>query len=348
MTRPKKVPAAKARRFSTKDAAPKEAVPEDRPLEPEVLLGSSGGGATKAGWHAIEAFLRCPKEYQLKHVRGLYQPRESTPDHFAVGGLFHAGRARWFASKFDTSHATWELVRTAIQHEAQINKLPVSIGAEQKALILMEAYVEFWSVRPKPRPVACEYLLGPSPLLKGEHSEAFKRTARLDDVSYYPEAGGRLCIGEAKTTSTSVADTASEYDLHGQPLMQLALWVTSENGEAQHGPVAGFVLDVAVKGYGEKKPSFGRIVVPIPAFALQWYVHSMLHYVRQSKQVEWDTEVPRNTSQCTRLKGRGRVPCDFRELCKHGRSAALNYVMEGGKQLTAHVPEEGRRRMPWE
>jgi hypothetical protein len=178
--------------------------------------------------------------------------------------------------------------------------------------------------------------------------ETTYRTARLDDVGFYPEAGG-LAIGEAKTTSTPVGDTVREYTLHGQPLLQMALWKVAERGEKLHGPIKGVVLDVIKKPYGKsEKPDFTRALIPIRQHALDWYVDNMLMYLRVMAKVTWDSEVPRNVTACTRGAGKGRVTCAFQELCMHGKNAAGEYVLASGQALRHHVPTEGKTKFPWE
>jgi hypothetical protein len=319
----------------------KRAKPE---AQTDVLLG--GGGPTEAGWHAIEMFLRCPKAYQYGPIRGIRKPLTQTPDHFAVGTLFHAMRARWFALKFASDKKAWRAILDTVKEAKSENDLPVSTDAEQRALQLMQLYMAHWLKLPRPEPVAAEYKVGPAPLQPGDPFFLF-RTARLDDVSRYPEAGGALAIGESKTTSTSINDTVRQYELHGQPLLQLALWRMCPNGEAKFGPVAGFVLDVSKKPYGNDKAAFGRVFVPVRPETIDWFIQSMRGYLRAAAAVDWDTEVPRNPQGCTFQAGRMRVDCDFKSLCRFGKSATIEYVQRGGQSLKAHKPLPGKEKMPW-
>ncbi len=326
--------------------------PPDKGIDPNdpnpVLFDGSGGGRSAAGWHSFESVLRCPKEYQLAEVRKIKEPTASTPDHFAVGSLFHAGRARWFRLRFASGPDAETSIEDAVREEAALSKLPISAKAVESALEILRQYCEYWNLRPKPDPVAAEYLLGPSPLQDGDDPGMLFRTARLDDASKYPEAGGLLCLGESKTTSTSIADTVNQYTLHGQPMMQLALWKMAPQGEAMHGKVAGIMLDIIKKPYPKDPAKFGRVFVPVTDHAMKWYVDSMRFYLKQAAAIEWDTDVPRNVFMCTRMAGRARVACEFRDLCSHGRSAALKYVMGAGQSLLDHVPSPGREKMPWE
>jgi hypothetical protein len=289
-----------------------------------ALLGK--GGASEAGWHSIQDFLHCPKEYQFRHIRKLRIPTQRTPDHFAVGQLFHAARARWFTLGFKQDDKTWQQILRAMREDALANKLPVSLGAEQQATKLIQAFMKFYGTQPKPKVIAAEYKLGPTPLRQGDPFMLW-RTARLDDVSIYPEAGNRLCIGESKTTSTSVNDTVKQYTLHGQTMMQALLWKNDPNGEKKYGPIAGIMLDVTVKGGSGAEPSFGRSFVQITDHQLRWFAESLAGYIRAASGVDRNSTVPRNPASCTRLAGRARISCEFTELCRFGSSATAQFVV---------------------
>lgn len=328
--------------------ASKSAVPNGAPgfstKQPKVILGK--GGVTSAGWHSVADAFRCLKAYQLAKVRGVRVPSAQTPDHFAVGQLFHAGRARWFAHRFKRDDKTWASVQGAVEGAAVEAELPVSQQAVQNALSYLTQYMDHYSVRPLPNPVAAEYLLGPSPLVNGD-PVSLHRTARLDDASYYMEAGGKLCVGESKTTSTSIDDTVKQYELHGQTLLQLALWKMDPKGEAMHGPAAGIMLDVTVKGYKGTRCKFGRVFLPISDHALSWYVAALRQKLQQVAAINWDTRVPHNPAGCTYMAGRSRVDCTFKDLCRHGRSATGQYVLAGGTSMLDKKAWKGETP-PWE
>lgn len=307
-----------------------------RPKKPEVLIGK--GGPTEQGWHRISSFLECPQKYLYSQVRKIRRPLSGTPDYFAVGLLFHAGRARWFTLRFDTSAQAWSSIQDAMAHEAEEQKLPIRAEAERQALRYMQEYVNHWSVRPKPRPVAAEYLIGPAPLSKDPGDISLTRTARLDDVSYYPGDDG-LYIGEAKTDGESVDNCVETYTLHGQPLMQRILWGMAPQGEAKLGPVKGVMLDMLIKGRGKNKSKFARMPIPITQKVIDWYIKSMRGYLRAAASVNWNSEVPHNPTMCKR--------CDFRDLCMHGRSAAGQFVLENGDSLVRWKPTEGKEKEPW-
>lgn len=314
---------------------------------PDAPMGTADG-ATSAGWHHIEAAFRCLKEFQYAKVRGISSPQHETPDAFAIGQLLHVGKGRWFSKRFKSDEQTLESIRDEMLEYATRSKLPMSTKAQREALRYFTEYVEHWRVRARPDVLAAEYDLGPAPLQKGD-GPGLHRTARLDDVSRYPEAGGALCIGESKTTSTSVPDCVNQYTLHGQPLLQAALWRLAPQGEAMHGPVAGVMLDVIVKGYGGKRSTFARMMLPITERAVTWYIKNMRATLTAVGNIDWNTDVPRNISACTRMVGRARIACPFRDLCLHGRSATARFVMgEKAESLLTWKPTDERRVPPWE
>jgi len=310
-----------------------------------MLMGS--GGVTEAGYHSIEAFLRCPKEYQFASVRGIGAPQQYEPPYFTVGRMLHAGKAKWFARGFRTTDKTWKAMQRAMELEAHTGKLPPTRDALRDGKRYMQEYVEYWSRRPMPKPLACEYKLGPAPFSAGDPFFLF-RTARLDDVSYYPEFGGALCIGEMKSTSDGPAAVVDQYELHGQTMLQFLLWKHAKEGEATHGPVAGTVLDIIKKGYGGQKSSFMRQFIPFSQYALDWFTNTFRANLRAAAMTNWDAEVPRNITACTRMAGRKRVNCEFKELCKHGASASSKFVFKaGGASLRDKKAWQGARA-PWE
>lgn len=302
------------------------------------------GGASGAGFSEIKPFLECPKAYQYGQVRGIYRPTSQTPDYFAVGGLVHAGRARWFADKQSTSAETWDRIRADVRSTREGYKLPVSEQAEVDALRYITEYVEHYSVRPKPNIVAVEHMLGPFKLGEAEGSA---RTARLDDFGFYPEAGG-LAIGECKTSSAPISDAINQYTLHGQPVLQKILWDIAHQGAATYGPVKGIVMDIIQKGYAGKRCNFARIFVPVEERVQQWWQKWLLKALEGRNAVTWNSDEERRISSCTRLEGKARVACQFRELCMFGKSAALEYAMKDGTLLSQWQPSEGKETAPWE
>lgn len=305
-----------------------------------------GDGPTAEGWHSIESFLRCPKEYQFEKVRGVHVPSNVMPDYFAIGILLHVAKGMWFSKRFRTDDATMKTIHAAIHKTASTSKKPIRVEAIQLALRYFTEYVEHYKIRPLPHAIAAEHYIKGT--LKTDAGYEETRTARLDDVSTYPEAGGKLCIGESKTTSTSIQDLTTQYTLHGQPLLQLALWEASPDGKAKYGDVAGVMLDGIVKGYGKTRSKFGRVFMPKPnEKTMEWFIKNLLRSVAAAKKVDWNTEVPRNITMCTRLVGRARVSCPYLKLCQHGRAASSQYVLEGGKSML-DWKAPGRVVPPWE
>lgn len=304
-------------------------------------------GPSIAGWHSISTFLRCPKEYQLSQVRGISVPRTLVPDPLAIGSLFHEGRAHWFQSGFPSDTKYWEKLKSYIEKSADTSNPPMRVDAISRTLSYLSQYIAHWAMRTKPEPVIVEKDVGPAPLKKDDPF-FFHRTFRPDDISYYPlEAGPKLCIGELKTTSVGVDDAVNEYTLHGQPMMQWLVWKMAKNGEAKYGPVEHVMLDVVVKGYGKEKCTFARHPIRITNHSLDWYANSMRGYLRAASLVTYDTDVPRNITNCTRLIGRARVPCQFRDLCQFGKSAANRYVDREGHGLSNPKYKEYPVK-PWE
>jgi hypothetical protein len=289
----------------------------------------------------------CLKEYQLRVIRQIRIPQRVTPDYFAVGGGLHAGKARWFSRGFATDAKTWASIQIAMREEMENQKLPVTVKALQMMEKYMKEYIDHWGRLPKPTPIACEYKLGPTPLEAGDPF-FMHRTARLDDVSRYPNGLNKLYLGETKTTSGSIGQCIEQYALHPQILLQMLLWKMDPKGEATYGPIEGVMLDVIKKGYGEESCSFAREAIPVPAFAMSWFPRTLKAWLRIFAAIDWDADVTRNPMRCTRSIGRATVACEFRELCKKGRAASNLYVMGKGVQLLKHEPEPGKMRMPWE
>lgn len=308
-----------------------------------VLVGS--GGRTEAGSGDTSLIMKCPKAYQYQ-TRGITIPASITLPHFSVGLVFAAMRKRWFALKFDSSEATWQKLIAEARRETLKQKLPVRPEDEAFAIAFFAQYMEYWLKFPRPKPVAVELKLGPVALIPGDPRELW-RTARLDDLSYYPEAGGALCLGEAKTTSQTPNVVKQEYELHVQPLLYTALYMRSKHGEAKHGPALGLVLDVAQKPYERKKASFSRIFIEIRKEAVLNFVESARYYVEIAKRIKWDTPVMR-TYRCTEMHGRARVDCIYKDLCRFGAAGASKYVMLDGTPLRKYDHTSQGRTKPWE
>ncbi len=303
------------------------------------------GGPSGLGWSEVDAYLRCPKEYQFAKVRGISKMQTNIPDYFAVGSFVHAGRARWFAQKFDQGAETWQLIRDDITKVRSEFQLPCNDSAETTALRYIQEYVDHWGIRPHPQIVAVEHMLGPTRLDADEASS--ERTSRLDDFGFYQEAGGKLMIGELKTTSAPISDVANQYTLHGQPLLQRLLWELAPQGEASHGAVGGMVLDVVQKGYGGKRCTFARLVVPVDERPLAWFRNNLLDALRKKALIDWNTDAERRISSCTRLVGKARVACEYRDVCQFGRQGVGGMAFEDGS-LVSDWQDDGSQARPWD
>lgn len=320
----------------------------DNVKQPKVLLGTAKG-ATSSGWHNADDYLRCLKAGQFRD-RGISVPRVQMPSHFAKGIVHHAGRARWFSLRFATDAKAWAKVLAAMEEAAEGDRLPIAQKDMQFSVALMSAYVEHWSKRTLPNPIAAEYALSvPDDTFKPfVDAGVLSRTVRFDDVSKYPEGGMGLYLGESKTTSGSPMDSFREYKLHGQIMMQYVLWHQSPEGAAKYGAAKGVMLDVTKKPSGNEKPDFARFIIPVTMHQAEWFVRSMQHHLKIQNAVKWDSEVPRNPKGCTFMAGRARVECDYQALCISGKVAASKYIMKDGSSLTAHKPQPGKEKMPWE
>lgn len=302
------------------------------------------GGASGLGFSELKSFIECPKSYQYGEVRKIHRPTSSTPDHFAVGAMVHAGRARWFAEKQGLEAATWDKIRADIAKCREEFALPVSESAERDALRYIQEYIDHYSVQPKPNIVAVEHMLGPFKLGEADGTE---RTARLDDFGFYHEAGG-MAIGECKTSSAPISDAINQYTLHGQPVLQKILWDIAHQGAATYGPVKGVVMDIIQKGYAGRRCNFARIFLPIEERVQKWWHEGLLKLLAGRAKVTWNSDEERRISSCTRLEGKARIACQFRELCMYGKSASLEYAFKSGDLLTEWQPSEGKETAPWD
>ena len=311
----------------------------------KIVVGDSG--PTEAGSHDTQLIFRCPKLFQLEVVRQLRIPAQGTPSHFAIGSIVGAMRREWFAKKFDTGAKTWKHLIRAAQEEAEKARLPIQQKDEAYSHYIMQEYIAHWSVRAQPTVKAVEYKLGPSPLVKGDRFNLM-RTAKPDDLSYYPEAGGALCLADLKTTSNDFGALVREYELHVQPLQYIALYKVDPMGEKRFGKVAGFLLDAVQKpSERRKKPAFQRIFIEYRDEAIDNFIQSVRAYLISANKIDWDADVPR-TFQCTYMAGRARVDCTFKELCRFGKAAAQRYVLADGTPLKKYKPRPGAEKMPWE
>lgn len=315
-------------------------------LKDFYAMKKSNQGPTANGWHHIQAKIECDTKFKLAGVCGLRKPLAMTPDPLAKGSLFHVGRAAWYEHKFKTDTKTYRAVREAMEKAQMEAPVPISSSALAAAWDYVEQYILHWCVRPLPKVVGVEYDIGPVPLKKDD-PWWLNRTARLDDVSHYPEApNGALCIGECKTTSVGADDCENEYTLHGQLLMQFMLWRMAPNGEAKHGPASYVMLDIVKKGYGKEKCTFARVPIHVTLTSLNWYVPMMNRELTEAARITETSPTHRRITSCTKQIGRMRVPCEFRDLCRFGDKAASAYVDKDG--VSASKKYANAEVKPWD
>jgi len=305
-----------------------------KPLVPITL------GATAKGWHEIESLVACPKEYQFSRIRGITPRSIHIKESLSIGSLFHAARAQWLADNYQGERWREAIRNYAKEHEA-VMSARLSPGAVAAATELAEEYVDYWSLRPKPKVLAVEYTFRARPLRPGAPKEEW-RTARPDSIELHR---GRTWIGEAKTTSYSMAKVKDTYMLSGQTLLACTLW--SELETKKFGPLAGVLLDGIKKRSGKTRPKcFPRVELPLSemSHALSWFPGNFTDWIRQSSLVTWDADVPRNVTACMRPYG----PCAYRALCLRGRAGALGFVFSGtNTPITDWEPEADKEVPPW-
>lgn len=293
-------------------------------------------GASVAGWHAIESAFRCEQEWVFRQ-RGVHALVKGDPSAMHIGILVHAGRAEWFLRGFKSFP-----LAPVFEKAAHEDKLTLTDAVKENATVLVDAYLNHWSKRPLPKPVAVEKTFSARLFdAAGKLGIFGKRTARLDDVSVYPEAMNRLCLGELKTTSGTVAQLVEEYELHGQLGMQHAVFKKSLEGAVKLGEPWGHMLDVVIKKWAK---GGGRIVgaecqrVPMPM--PDWYANYFAENLRRlcSMLAVQDIQAPaiRRLTSCSRPRrdeyGVHHYACEYRKLCRHGKTAGGEYVM-GAKSL---------------
>lgn len=296
-------------------------------------------GATARGWHAIESFTRCPKEYQLSKVRRIKPTTSAVPAPLSIGLLLHAARAQWFNDNY-----TGDLWQEAIAcYEAEFTAAEQGVmfpGSADVALRTFKEYVKYWGVRPKTKPLAVEFEVKPKALTPGAPEWAW-RGARYDSVELHQ---GKAWIGEMKSTSQGVGRVHDMYLLHGQVLLQMALW--GEEETRLFGPLGGVLLDVVQK-HTDSRPAkaFPRVALPISraTAALNWFRRDFTTWVMQTHLIDWNAGVERRPV-CQRPYG----ACDFKDLCLSGRDGAVQFQFTDGTPLLKWKAAPGQTVPPWE
>lgn len=293
--------------------------------------------ATSKGWHHLEPFTICPKEFQLKRVRGIRLRGVFMPEPLAIGLIVHAGHAQWLHDGYQGELWRGQMVKYLADLERRNRITSVCLPLATRC---MEGYVKHWSVRPRPQVLAVEHELGPKPLIKGAPEWTW-RSARLDSIVSWRK---QTWIKELKTTSSTAGRVRNLYMLHGQPLLQVALW--GEEETARFGPLAGVLLDSILKPSGRREAR-GTDLQPLPIaqmqVALKWFRNDFTLWVMQSSAIVWNSQVERRPV-CVRAQS----ACDFRAMCLRGRAGSNSYVFEDGSPVSAWAPSPGKEVPPWE
>lgn len=301
-------------------------------------------GATALGWHSLSLIPACPKRHQFAVVRGISSFGSTWPDYFSIGLLFHAGRAQWLHDGY-----RGELWRAALVDYLKrwnndgTGQRPLHPGALHVATACMEAYTAFWRVRPKPVVLAVEHELKARALAPGAPQWAW-RGARLDSIERTPD--GLVWIGEAKTTSSLAGRVRQRYALHGQTLLQMALWGPEE--EKRFGKLGGILLDVVVKPSGRKgaqpQPRQKLGVAEVRHALSTWFPRDVMRWIREQSGMTWNSEAERRVTQCTGGDG----PCPFRSMCSKGKPGATMFQFADGTPIARWKPSKGKEVPPWE
>lgn len=295
-----------------------------------VLVGSAREGPSIAGFHKVVTLQRCETEYRYAESLGL-KPVDAKPNAaFDVGTFTHHGRAMWFASQC-TKHP--DDVCQDISDMVRADGNPIKIQAEREAQRLITKYIKHWSLYPKPHVRAVEYQLGPAPLKERDPFFLY-RTARLDDVSIYPDALNQLCIGDLKTTSDTISGIVNEYRQSGQFMTYALLWDMAKEGREffNNTQIPGIMIDIVTK---DENPKFHRELLTITEHQKRWWYENMSHLLRRAANITGTTPTSRNTTQCARaISRRGSYLCPFHKLCQYGSSATGQYTFPDGRLMS--------------
>lgn len=305
-------------------------------MTPQILqpiIGEPKEGPSIAGFHKIVDFFRCPQEWKFRHIIQIEPKNKEEKTALQIGVLAHIGRADFFAKQ---CKGTVDSAHKAIQKYVQKSGGVYKAEAEREACRLMSAYIEHWSAQPLPLVRAVEYEIGPAPLAINDPLYAF-RTARLDDLSNYPDALNKLCIGDLKTTSDSISATMNEYRQNGQFITYNILYRMAKEGQLVFGPIHGIMIDICTK---EAVPKFHRELITVTPFQEKWFTAAMQAHLRVSSQITTRTPTPRNVTQCARSVSRkGSFMCDYHDLCHYGGSRVNMYTDKQGEYPAKELVE---------
>lgn len=289
-------------------------------------------GASAKGWHSIQPFTICAKEYQLARVRGISQRSPYQPLHLGTGAILHVARAQWLNDEYKLDLWRDAVDKYIVEAEAHAGK-PFDPASKLVAVETFDAYVSYWQHRPKLRPLAVEHEVN-----------GFNRTARLDSVEG-DEAGGAW-VGEFKSTSKGVSSVTDMYLLNGQTLLQALLCRGSKDFSDTFGEFKGILLDPLKKPSGRQPAvAYPRVRLPVSQMesALKWFERDLPTWVEAAERTDWNSVVVRSPV-CQRAYG----PCEFKDLCLLGKGAAHLYETKDGKTLSNWEPSDGKTVAPWD
>lgn len=285
----------------------------DRSWTSVLKPGEYKGGPSPCGNSWWSEFLRCPRAFQLAHIKGLTTTGYEQP--LEVGGLFHECVAIYFdALKFKNPLAT-EWHEAASSATVKVNDLldrtaiatPI-VTAEARNLWL----AWFRQYGPDGYTPLTAKVFGVELMLSNERLSdrwTFPYSARLDTVLWGPVGP---VIRELKTARAMTSDLLTGYELSGQFLGQAYLWQKLE--AARSGKLRGFQVDLVIK---TKSPTLEGLEVKIEDKNIRNWCRSMQsHYVDMLKCREtgfW----PQNHNSCVSWSRNSIMnkQCKFHEFC---------------------------------
>lgn len=300
-------------------------------MSDETYVTEEGeGGPSPNGYHSYASYLKCPRKHSLEKLKVHKTAGVVVPAYFTEGTLAHAGRATFLARGSIFNEAVASDVYAAMAQAEQAEKAKVEAKNQRideealpKARQYITEYMDYYRVRARPSILATEQLVEHDVLIPKVGSYE-PMSARLDDVGFYHEAGGRLCIGECKTTSGRINDVVAEYTLHPQILTQQWLYNNSPLAEA-YGPIQGTMLDIIKKGYKDKPCEFHRHYLPYNAALAKKAVTTLAVWKFSASAMGNYIGTP-NYGSCTVRKADRTYACEYRDLCLMGKDARLDYV----------------------
>lgn len=289
-------------------------------------------GASAKGWHSIQPFTICPKEYQLSRVRGITPRSPYIPLHLGTGSILHCARAQWFNDEYKLDLWREAVDKYIVEAETHAGK-PFDPASKLVAIETFGAYVNYWQPRGKLTPLAVEYEV-----------VGFDRTARVDSIEL--DSQGGVWVGEFKSTSKGMSAVTDMYLLNGQTLLQALICRGSKEFAETFGPFKGILLDGLKKPSGKQEAkAYPRVQLPVAQMenALKWFERDLPGWIAQASTVDWNTQAERRPA-CQRAYG----PCEFKDLCLLGKGAAHLYQLKSGEVLSTWTPTDGKESTPWD